>query len=184
MIFCPENKDVVLFPEKIDGQYVALHRPNAATPFCRPEMWLARSPRLDSLGAARMPARRRRRVGDGPRRRRHASGSRCGRLARNLPRQPPADATWRGGHVFHRACCCWMIRPGENLATKFPFDLRADQRTSSDTGFVPDVVFPTGIVEIGESYLMYYGAADCCTAVVEFAQGRCLRIGAGNPRTP
>ena len=35
-------------------------------------------------------------------------------------------------------------------------------------GFVPDVVFPTGIVEDGDSYLVYYGAADSCTAVVEF----------------
>ena len=37
-------------------------------------------------------------------------------------------------------------------------------------GFVPDVVFPTGIVETGNSYLVYYGAADCGTAVVEFAR--------------
>jgi predicted GH43/DUF377 family glycosyl hydrolase len=36
-------------------------------------------------------------------------------------------------------------------------------------GFVPDVVFPTGIVEAGDSYLIYYGAADSCTAVVEFS---------------
>ena len=50
VIFCPENKDVVLFPERIDGQYVALHRPNAATPFCRPEMWVARSPDLIHWG--------------------------------------------------------------------------------------------------------------------------------------
>ena len=50
VIFCPENKDVVLFPERIDGQYVALHRPNAATPFCRPEMWFARSPDLIHWG--------------------------------------------------------------------------------------------------------------------------------------
>ena len=50
MIFCPENKDVVLFPERIDGEYVALHRPNAATPFCRPEMWVARSPDLIHWG--------------------------------------------------------------------------------------------------------------------------------------
>src|SRR6266404_2093172 len=38
IIFYPENKDVVIFPEKVDGEYFALHRPNAATPFTRPEM--------------------------------------------------------------------------------------------------------------------------------------------------
>jgi predicted GH43/DUF377 family glycosyl hydrolase len=36
-------------------------------------------------------------------------------------------------------------------------------------GFVPDVVFPTGIVECDDSYLVYYGAADSSTAVVEFS---------------
>ena len=41
-------------------------------------------------------------------------------------------------------------------------------------GFVPDVVFPTGIVEAGDSYLVYYGAADSCTAVVEFARAEVL----------
>src|SRR5262249_11006702 len=50
VIFCPENKDVVLFPEPIGGESVALHRPNAATPFCRPEMWIARSPDLIHWG--------------------------------------------------------------------------------------------------------------------------------------
>src|SRR6266568_5037879 len=50
IIFCPENKDVVLFPEKIAGQYYAFHRPNAATPFTKPEMWLASSPDLIHWG--------------------------------------------------------------------------------------------------------------------------------------
>ena len=44
-------------------------------------------------------------------------------------------------------------------------------------GFVPDVVFPTGIVETGGSYLIYYGAADCCTAVVEFSREEVLNAG-------
>jgi predicted GH43/DUF377 family glycosyl hydrolase len=37
LIFAPENKDVLLFPEKINGKYYALHRP---TPKCTgaPEM--------------------------------------------------------------------------------------------------------------------------------------------------
>ena len=34
-------------------------------------------------------------------------------------------------------------------------------------GFVPNVIFPTGIVERGQTALVYYGAADSNTAVVE-----------------
>ncbi len=40
VVFCPENKDVVLFPEQIGGQFAALHRPVCGSPFTRPEMWL------------------------------------------------------------------------------------------------------------------------------------------------
>ena len=29
-------------------------------------------------------------------------------------------------------------------------------------GFVPNVVFPTGVVQDGETLLVYYGAADAC----------------------
>ena len=41
-------------------------------------------------------------------------------------------------------------------------------------GFVPDVVFPTGIVENGDTLLVYYGAADTCTAVVEYSRAELL----------
>ncbi len=46
LIFCPENKDVVLFPQQVDGQYVALHRPNPNSHFSPPQIWIARSPDL------------------------------------------------------------------------------------------------------------------------------------------
>jgi len=49
VIFCPDNKDVILFPEKIDGKYYALHRP--VTPlFEKYEIWLAESPDLRCWG--------------------------------------------------------------------------------------------------------------------------------------
>jgi len=51
VVFCPENKDVVLFPEKLGGAYAALHRPVCGTPFTRPELWVATSPDLIHWGA-------------------------------------------------------------------------------------------------------------------------------------
>ena len=53
VIFCPENKDVTLFPEQIGGAFAALHRPVCATPFTRPEMWIASSPDLLHWGRHR-----------------------------------------------------------------------------------------------------------------------------------
>ena len=53
IIFCPENKDVVLLPGKVNGEYVAPNRPLGEMPFCRPEMWIARSPDLLHWGKQR-----------------------------------------------------------------------------------------------------------------------------------
>jgi predicted GH43/DUF377 family glycosyl hydrolase len=53
------------------------------------------------------------------------------------------------------------------MGTPDPFMLpEADFETS---GFVANVVFPTGIVENGLTVLVYYGAADSSTGVVEYA---------------
>ena len=67
IIFCPENKDVVLLPARVGGEYVALHRPLGNMPFCRPEMWIARSPDLVTLGQAPVSFWRGRRLGRWPR---------------------------------------------------------------------------------------------------------------------
>lgn len=50
IIFPPENKNVVLFPERIGDYYFALHRPNGNTPLGVPEMWLSRSTDLIHWG--------------------------------------------------------------------------------------------------------------------------------------
>ena len=128
VIFCPENKDVVLFPERIDGQYVALHRPNAATPFCRPEMWVARSPDLIHWGRHECL---------------HGGGAEweTGRVGAGTP-PVRVDAGWleiyhgnrqptRPGEVGTYATGVLLLDP-TNPATRAPpdgrFDLRADGR--------------------------------------------------------
>jgi predicted GH43/DUF377 family glycosyl hydrolase len=174
IIFCPENKDVVLFPERIDGQYVALHRPNAATPFCRPEMWVARSPDLVHWGSHEC-------LNGG------AGEWETGRVGAGTPPVRVADG-WLAIYHGNRQ----PSRPGQvgaystgALLLDSNNPAKVLRRTSGSIfepttdyerhGFVPDVVFPTGIVESADSYLIYYGAADCGTAVVEFSKGDVLR---------
>jgi predicted GH43/DUF377 family glycosyl hydrolase len=41
-------------------------------------------------------------------------------------------------------------------------------------GFVPNVVFPTALIESGDSLNIYYGAADTCIGVVEFSRRELL----------
>jgi predicted GH43/DUF377 family glycosyl hydrolase len=47
--FCPENKDVAVFPEKINGRYYALHRPVSPL-FSRQDIWIAESPEICCWG--------------------------------------------------------------------------------------------------------------------------------------
>ena len=169
VIFCPENKDVVLFPDQVGGTYAALHRPMCATPFARPEIWAARSDDLIHWGE-------------------HAPLNlpegewQSGRVGAGAPPIPVGDG-WLEVYHGNRQ----PTRPGE-VGTYYGGALLLDRddpsrvlrRTpepffvpESDfeiTGFVPDVVFPTGIVRDGDSLLIYYGAADAFTAFAEFSE--------------
>jgi beta-1,2-mannobiose phosphorylase / 1,2-beta-oligomannan phosphorylase len=49
VIFCPDNKDVEIFPEKINGKYYALHRPSSTFTVMH-NVWIAESPDLMSWG--------------------------------------------------------------------------------------------------------------------------------------
>jgi beta-1,2-mannobiose phosphorylase / 1,2-beta-oligomannan phosphorylase len=169
VIFCPENKDVVLFSERIDGNYVALHRPNAATPFCRPEMWVAWSPDLihwgrhDCLhgGGAEWETGR---VGAGGPPVRVADGWLEIYHGNRQPSRPGEVGTYSTGVLLlDRHNPAKVLRRTESSI----FEPTADFERQ---GFVPNVVFPTGIVETNDSFLIYYGAADSCTAVVEFSK--------------
>jgi beta-1,2-mannobiose phosphorylase / 1,2-beta-oligomannan phosphorylase len=173
IIFCPENKDVVLFPDKVGGKFVALHRPNAATPFCRPEMWLAHSNDLvhwgshqslhggnaewetGRVGAGTPPVR----VEDGWLEIYHGN---------RQPTRPGEVGTYSTGVLLLDPDNPSRVR---KRATASIFEPTA---VFERQGFVPDVVFPTGIVERPSSYLIYYGAADSCTAVVEFNKAELL----------
>jgi beta-1,2-mannobiose phosphorylase / 1,2-beta-oligomannan phosphorylase len=167
IIFCPENKDVVLFPEKIDGRYWALHRPNGATELTKPAIWLATSSDLTHWG-------------------RHEpflSGSAewdIGRVGAGTPpilvgsswleiyhgnsrrAEDQGIGTYAGGALL-------LDRDDPRRIVGLSGQLLVPETDYETQGFVPHVVFPTGIIEQGETVLVYYGAADTSTAVVEFA---------------
>ena len=52
IIFAPENKDVTIFPQKINGKYVAFNRPVPGG-IGNPQMWIAKSPDLIHWGEQR-----------------------------------------------------------------------------------------------------------------------------------
>lgn len=164
VIFCPDNKDVVLFPEKIDGRYLALHRPSLSSPITRPEIWLASSADARSWGGHRPFY-----AGTAP-----WEGARVGAGA------PPLRTSAGWLELFHGKEA-GPNRPGSYAGGLLLLD--ADDPTTirgvsgpvfvpeeefERTGFIPDVVFPTGIVPTDDTVLVYYGAADAFTGVTQF----------------
>lgn len=173
VIFPPENKDVVLFPDKVGGLYAALHRPTAKTDFCRPEIWIARSPDLlhwgghaplleglgeweqDRIGAGAPPIELDEGWlviyhGCGASERLEEVGAYCGGSVL-LERKDPT-------HVLRRSREP-LLRP------------RADFECS---GFVPNVVFPTALIDHETRLSLYYGAADTAVGVVEVSRDALL----------
>ena len=166
VIFPPENKDVVLFPERIDGDYVALHRPNPEMHFAPPEMWLARSPDLVHwgghevmhIGSAAWAAGR---IGAGTPPLRTDRGWLEIYHGRTRTAAPGAVGTYSAG-----ALLLDFAAPGRVIARSTEPVLVPGADFEKE-GFLPDVVFPTGMVRRDDRLLIYYGAADSATGLVE-----------------
>lgn len=167
VIFPCENKDVLLFPERVAGRYMALHRPVPAMMFTSPEIWLASSPDLIHWGNHAVL---------------HGEGAGVLRIGGGCPPIP-----WQGGWlaVYHANlnhpgygekgvyCGGAMLLGKEDpsqilAATREPIMLPIQPYERS--GFVNNVVFPTGLADRGDSLFLYYGAADRCTGIVEWSK--------------
>jgi predicted GH43/DUF377 family glycosyl hydrolase len=132
-------------------------------------MWVARSPDLLhwgehsplSLAGAEWQSGR---VGAGPPPFRVPEGWLAIYHGNRLPTRPGEVGSYFGGALLLDATDPTRVlgRTGE------PF-MRPEAEFEV-TGFVPNVVFPTGVVENGETLLVYYGAADAVTAVAEFSR--------------
>ncbi|QDU98943.1 glycoside hydrolase family 130 protein [Lignipirellula cremea] len=173
VIFCPENKDVVLFPQKIGGEYLALHRPNPHSHFRPPEIWFSRSPDLlhwgrhgvlfsgalesesDRVGAGAPPLL----LDEGWLLIYH--GSRRSRQAGEV------GAYVAGALLLDRDDPTRILRRSHSPIMEPTADFER-------FGFVNNVVFPTAVIAQDDSLVVYYGAADTCVGVVEFSRGELL----------
>ncbi len=175
VIFCPENKDVILFPERIGGHFAALHRPVCGTPFTRPEMWFARSPDLLHWGnheplAIGGKSWQSGRVGAGPPPIRVEGGWLEIYHGNHQPTRPGEVGAYRAGAILLD-----LENPSRVIRqTSAPFF--SPEEPFEKEGFLPNIVFPTGIVRDGESLLVYYGATDAFTAMVEYSERELLGL--------
>jgi len=154
MIFPPMNKDACIFPEKIGGRYVALHRP-IARPMAKPSIWYAESPDLLHWGKHACLLRPR--------------DTRWEKI--KIGAGPEPIKTPEGWLLLYHGC-------GENEAYSLfvclldPDDPRRVLKRGSQpiltpeiacekSGFFPNVVFSNGWVRLPDGrVLIYYGGAD------------------------
>jgi beta-1,2-mannobiose phosphorylase / 1,2-beta-oligomannan phosphorylase len=172
VIFPPENKDVVVFPEQIGGRYVALHRPMSRT-FTAPQIWTARSDNLEEWGhhahlASGAFPWEGERIGAGP----PPIRTDLGWLAMHHGSATPQDGTIG---TYSAGALLLDIDEPDLVLRRTPEPIITPTASFERNGFVGDVVFPSGLVDNGDTLLVYYGAADTATAVVELALGDVLQ---------
>jgi predicted GH43/DUF377 family glycosyl hydrolase len=173
VIFCPENKDVLLFGERIGGRFAAIHRPSPSMRFSPPQMWLAWSCDLVHWGEHQFLF----------------GGGGAWDAARVGGGCPPLRTPRGWLEIYHgSAATAEQGAVGTYGAGAFLMDLSDPARIIARSagpimlpeadfetdGFVPNVVFPTGIVERDGTLLVYYGAADTCTGVVGYERDELL----------
>ncbi|QQE77734.1 glycoside hydrolase family 130 protein [Alicyclobacillus sp. SO9] len=162
LIFPPENKDVVLFPERVNGKFFALHRP-VPSGVGQPEVWIAQSDNLEHWGNHQ-----------------HLIGLREGRWdSRRMGAGAVPIKTDKGWlEIYHgadhndRYCMGALLLDVNNPAKVIA---RSDEPILTPTepyeteGFFGNVVFSCGAVVEDDVVKLYYGVADTAMACAQFS---------------
>lgn len=170
-----DNKDAVLFPEKIGGRYVLLTRPSTALG-AGGAIWITYSSDLLHWGGSRL-----------------LLSPEPGWGATKVGASTPPIRTERGwlvlyhgvrqtgGGVLYRIGALLLeLEDPSRLLGYSPYFIFGPETLYERVGDVPNVVFPCGVVvEPGQRLRMYYGCADTCIAVAEADIGDILRTCTG-----
>lgn len=158
LIFCPDNRDVCFFPERINGLYMALTRP-APAHFGHPEIWICQSPDMLHWGNHQHLLGRSGDAWDG---RKSGGGA-------------PLIKTDRGWlEIYHgvdadqRYCLGALLldlNDPTRILAKSSVPLLEPSAPYEREGFFGNVVFTCGALVRNETLHVWYGAADECIAL-------------------
>jgi len=160
VIFCPENKDVVIFPERIDGKFYALHRPISSL-FKRNEIWLAESPDLFCWGNHRYLIGTRANYWD---------EIKIGASAVPFRIEAGWLEVYHGADRNNRYCLGAVLLDGHQ---PWKVIARSDRPIFEPlscyecNGFFGNVVFSCGLLYEEKKLKIYYGAADTAICYAE-----------------
>ncbi|MED2972856.1 glycoside hydrolase family 130 protein [Fictibacillus sp. B-59209] len=167
MIFAPENKDVLIFPEKVNGKYYALHRPVPKSTGA-PEIWIAESPDLMHWGNHKYLLGLRDGMWD---------DGRIGGGAVPIKTEKGWLELYHGATKDNRYCMGAVLLdlndPSKVIArSETPIlEPEADYEVN---GFFGNVVFSCGALVEGDAVKMYYGVSDTSMACAELSLSEIL----------
>lgn len=162
IILPPDNKDVAIFPEKIQGRYYALHRPSTSA-LGRPEIWLAESPDLLCWG------HHRRVIGLRPD---SWESARIGGGAVPFRIDQGWVEIYHGADTENRYCLGAVLLDADEpwkVIARSRQPILEPQAPYECEGFFGDVVFSCGALYEEKTVKIYYGVADTSMAYAEIA---------------
>jgi predicted GH43/DUF377 family glycosyl hydrolase/glycosyltransferase involved in cell wall biosynthesis len=164
MIFLPDMKDVVFFPERVDDRYLAFTRPMPGS-FSRVlGIWLAESVDMTHWGSHRPVAMPRPGMWD---------EARIGASLTPFRVEDGWLEIYHGADRTNRYGMGAMLLGADDPATvlaRSSHPLLGPELDYERSGFLHDVVFPSGHVTLDDDRIrVYYGAADSCLAAADFS---------------
>ena len=160
VIFCPENKDVVLLPERIDGKYYALHRPVSPL-FNKQEVWIAESGDLVCWGNHRYVMSPRAGCWD---------DIKVGASAVPFKVEPGWLEIYHGADRNNRYCLGAVLLDAERpwkVIARADEPILEPQADYEIEGFFGNVVFSCGLLREDDKLRIYYGVADTAVCYAE-----------------
>jgi len=153
IIFHPENKDVAIFPEKIGGKYIALHRPNNSG-FGGASIWYSESPDLIHWGNHKCLLR--------PRNIKWES-MKIGGGAPPIKTKEGWLVIYHGkgdNSLYSLFCLLLDLDDPSKIIKQAGSPLLYPTEKFEIEGFFGNVVFSNGVVELDDKVYIYYGASD------------------------
>lgn len=154
IIFAAENKDVTIFPEKIDGCYWALNRPVPMS-IGNPDIWIAQSPDLlhwgqqkHLLGVSKETTWINGRIGGG---------------AVPVKTERGWLVVYHAADKDNRYCLGAMLLDKEDpsiILANTSEPILEPEEIYEKEGFFGNVVFTCGVLLQDDNLIIYYGAAD------------------------
>ncbi|MEA5008635.1 glycoside hydrolase family 130 protein [Clostridium tyrobutyricum] len=152
-IFSTENKDVVIFPERINGKYFALNRPVSKSTG-KPIIWISESNDLIHWGNHEILADTRENYWD------------CKKIGAGVP---PIKTKHGWLELYHgvdenehycMGALLLQLDYPKNIIARSETPILVPSESYETEGFFPNVIFSCGAVERCDKLYIYYGISD------------------------